>query len=86
MTFTHERFDRHSLFSSTDRSLVLDIIGKISTTDHPNVVNMLFGLFDGFYYIGVLDGVHCIDTVDEKDVSSLSKLLFKVRQSILASK
>lgn len=86
MTFTHERFDRHSLFSSNDRTLVLDIIGKISKTDHPNVVNMLFGLFDGFYYIGVLDGVNCIDTVDGKDVSSLSKLLFKVRQSILASK
>lgn len=86
MTFNHDRFDRHSLFTSDDRSLVLNIIGKISKSDHPNVVNMLFGLFDGYLYTGVLDGVTHIDSIDDTDVSMLSKLLFRVRQSILASK
>ena len=86
MTFKHERFDRHSLFTSDDRSLILTIISKISKSDHPNVVNMLFGLFDGYLYTGVLDGVTHIDSIDDKDISMLSILLFRVRQSILASK
>ena len=86
MTFKHERFDRHSLFTSDDRSLILTIISKISKSDHPNVVNMLFGLFDGYLYTGVLDGVTHIDSIDDKDKSMLSILLFRVRQSILASK
>ena len=86
MTFKHERFDRHSLFTSDDRSLILTIISKISKSDHPNVVNMLFGLFDGYLYTGVLDGVTHIDSIDDKDLSMLSILLFRVRQSILASK
>ena len=64
MTFTHERFDRHSLFSSTDRSLVLNIIGEISKKDNPNIVNMLFGLFDGYWYIGLQSALLTIeDTV-----------------------
>ena len=78
MTFKHERFDRHSLFNSDDRSLVLDIIGKVSKKDHPNVVNMLFGLFDGYWYIGLESALRYHNIVSEPNMDRLSKLLKRV--------
>ena len=78
MTFTHQRFDRHSLFSPTDRSLVLDVIGKISKTDHPNVVNMLFGLFDGYWYMGLESALLTIKDIPTYMLADLSEVLDRV--------
>ena len=80
MTFKHERFDRHSLFTSDDRSLVLDIIGKVSKKDHPNVVNMLFGLFDGYWYIGLASAIDHIDSVPTSLRAPLKMLLKRVER------
>ena len=78
MTFKHERFDRHSLFNSDDRSLVLDIIGKVSKKHHHNVSNMLFGLFDGYWYIGLESALYHIDTIPTYMLADLSELLDRV--------
>ena len=78
MTFKHERFDRHSLFNSDDRSLVLDIIGKVSKPDNPNIVNMLFGLFDGYWYLGLESALRLIPTVPSNELNKLSMLLSRV--------
>lgn len=79
MTFKHERFDRHSLFNSDDRSLVLDIIGKVSKPDNPNIVNMLFGLFDGYWYLGIESALRLIPTVPSNELNKLSMLLKRVQ-------
>jgi len=78
MTFKHERFDRHSLFNSDDRSLVLDIIGKVSKKHHHNVSNMLFGLFDGYWYLGLESALRLIPTVPSNELNKLSMLLKRV--------
>ena len=81
MQFKHERFDRHSLFTSDDRSLVLNIIGKVSKPEHPNIVNMLFGLFDGYWYVSLEDELMKTN-IDTYKLSMLSGLLNKVAASI----
>ena len=80
MQFKHERFDRHSLFNSDDISLVLDVIGKVSKKDHHNVSNMLFGLFDGYWYIGLASAIEHIDTVPTSLRAPLKMLLKRVEE------
>mgnify|MGYP001223744989 FL=1 len=49
-----KRFDRHEVFEMSDTSFVLDCIKETDKHDYENggaeLANMLFGLFDGFYY------------------------------------
>ena len=82
MSFKHERFDRHSLFTSDDRSLVLDIIGEISKVDHPNVTNMLFGLFDGYWYLGVESALRYVKGMPASMIDELSIVLKRVNAYI----
>jgi hypothetical protein len=48
------RFDRHEVFNQEDTSFVLDCIKQIDKYDYENsgaeLANMLYGLFDGYYY------------------------------------
>ena len=44
---THKRFNRHQIFTHKDRTLVLDMIAEV---EDMNVMNMLYGLFDGYWY------------------------------------
>ena len=50
----YKRFNRHEIFEMSDTSFVLDCIQHIDKYDYENggaeLSNMLFGLFDGFYY------------------------------------
>ena len=49
---THKRFNRHQIFTDKDRTLVLDMIGELrldADRDY-SVMNMLYGLFDGYWY------------------------------------
>jgi hypothetical protein len=75
------RFDRHEVFTSEDRTLVLDIIGELSKVDHPTEVNMLFGLFDGYWYTS-LEKLIQDTTIDLSMVLKLKKLLSRVSVSI----
>ena len=43
----HKRFNRHQIFTDKDRTLVLDMITEV---EDMNVMNMLYGLFDGYWY------------------------------------
>ena len=49
---THKRFNRHQIFTDKDRTLVLDMIGELRLDGDRdfNVMNMLYGLFDGYWY------------------------------------
>tara|TARA_B110000858_G_scaffold177140_1_gene211875 strand:+ start:106 stop:360 length:255 start_codon:yes stop_codon:yes gene_type:complete len=80
-----KRFNRHEVFNSDDRSLVLDII-KVMPTEDYDTVNHLFGLFDGYLYDGLMSDVACEETVTPNMVGDLSVLLYKTTQSILESK
>ena len=80
MSFKHERFDRHDVFEMKDTSLVLDIIQEVrsSDRDNDNIINMLFGLFDGYWYIGLESALRYHNIVSEPNMDRLSKLLKRV--------
>ena len=81
MTFKHGRFNRHEVFEKRDTHLVLDIIDKIryNSTTSDNLVNMLFGLFDGYWYYGVQYGVDVSKEVPVELKESFKKLIKRVR-------
>ena len=80
MQFKHERFDRHDVFEMKDTSLVLDIIQEVRKHDgdNDNLINMLFGLFDGYWYIGLESALRYHNIVSEPNMDRLSKLLKRV--------
>ena len=80
MSFKHERFDRHDVFEMKDTSLVLDIIQEVRKHDgdNDNLINMLFGLFDGYWYIGLESALRYHNIVSEPNMDRLSKLLKRV--------
>ena len=80
--YKHERFDRHDVFEMKDTSLVLDIIEEVrsSDRDNDNIINMLFGLFDGYWYIGLESGLSYIKGLNKDMLDRLSKLLKRVSE------
>jgi len=44
------RFDRHTNMSSETRQEILDIIGEVDFNTGFDLMNMLYGLFDGYLY------------------------------------
>ena len=44
------RFDRHTNMSSETRNEILDIIGEVDYNTGFDLMNMLYGLFDGYLY------------------------------------
>ena len=80
MTFKHGRFNRHEVFEMKDTSLVLDIIGKVRESDsnNDNLINMLFGLFDGYWYIGLESALRYHNIISQPNMDRLSKLLKRV--------
>ena len=74
---SYTRFDRQKVFSPEDRSLVLDMIGMLSKREYPTEVNMLYGLFDGYWYVG-LESELMKTNMDDDKLSMLSGLLNKV--------
>ncbi len=78
---SYTRFNRHEVFNSEDRTLVLDMIGMLSKREYPTEVNMLFGLFDGYWYVSLEDELMKTN-IDTYKLSMLSGLLNKVAASI----
>ena len=78
--FKHERFDRHETFTMDDTSFVLDVIQQVKRVDrdNDNIINMLFGLFDGYWYIGLESGLQYIKGLNKDMLERLSILLKKV--------
>ena len=48
------RFDRHTNMSSETRNEILDIIGEVDFNTGFDLMNMLYGLFDGYLYDDLL--------------------------------
>ena len=84
MTFKHERFDRHDVFEMKDTSLVLDIIQEVRKHDgnNDNLINMLFGLFDGYWYLGVESALRTIKGMPASMIDELNELLDRVEKYI----
>ena len=80
MSFKHERFDRHDVFTMDDTSFVLDLIQEVrrSNIDNDNLINMLFGLFDGYWYLGVESALRYHSIVSDTNMDRLSALLKRV--------
>ena len=80
--YKHERFDRHETFTMDDTSFVLDVIQQVRVVDgdNDNIINMLFGLFDGYWYIGLESGLSYIKGLNKDMLDRLSKLLKRVSE------
>jgi len=48
------RFDRHANMTSETRREILDIIGELDFNTGFDLMNMLYGLFDGYLYDDLL--------------------------------
>ena len=49
------RFDRHTNMTSTTRGEILDIIKEVDCNTGFDLMNMLYGLFDGYLYDDLLE-------------------------------
>jgi len=81
----YSRFDRHEVFEMNDTSFVLDCIEHIDSWDYDNggheLANMLYGLFDGYYY----DEIHkyAYEHLPEQMYEQLNKILKKVDATLV---
>jgi hypothetical protein len=84
----YKRFDRHEVFSMDDTSFVLDCINKTkwgkedgATNKYAELTNMLYGLFDGFYYdkIHKYAAIHLSVSMFEQ----LEDILVKIDDSLI---
>ena len=81
----YKRFDRHEVFEMSDTSFVLDCIQHIDKYDYENggaeLSNMLFGLFDGFYY----DKIHryAAEHLPISKFEKLEDILVKIDDSLV---
>ncbi len=48
------KFDRHANMSSETRREILDIIGELDYNTGFDLINMLYGLYDGYHYDDLL--------------------------------
>ncbi len=92
----HYRFDRHQLFTSQDRSEVLDLIREVETIAYSNdksrydgqygkLTNMLFGLFDGYLYDNVLTTAASIADLSMDTIGRIEAIVDKCTNDILTN-
>jgi len=80
MIHQHGRFNRHSLFTSSDNKLVLDIILQVPASNKA-LLNMLYGLFDGYWYYGVGSAIDVTKEVPTNLKKSFQKLIKRVESA-----
>lgn len=49
------KFDRHSNMTSTTRGEIMDILKEVDFNTGFDLMNMLYGLFDGYLYDDLLE-------------------------------
>ena len=49
------KFDRHSNMTSTTRGEIMDILKQVDFNTGFDLMNMLYGLFDGYLYDDLLE-------------------------------
>ena len=92
----HYRFDRHKLFTSEDRTEVLDLIKEVETIAYFNdssryegtygeLTNMLFGLFDGYLYDNILTTAVSITDLSMDIIRRIEGIVYKCTNDILTN-
>lgn len=92
----HYRFDRHKLFTSEDRTEVLDLIKEVEKVAYSEGVsrydgtygeltNMLFGLFDGYLYDNVLTTAASIVKLPMGLIERIEAIVDKCTNDILTN-
>lgn len=92
----HYRFNRHQLFTSEDRTEVLDLIKEVETIAYSNdssryegkygeLTNMLFGLFDGYLYDNVLTTAASIARLPMALIRRIEAIVDKCTNDILTN-
>ena len=90
------RFNRHQLFTSEDRTEVLDLIKEVETIAYFNdssryegkygeLTNMLFGLFDGYLYDNVLSTAVGIIDLPMAIIERIEAIVDKCTNDILTN-
>ena len=71
------RFDRHTNMSSETRQEILDIIGEVDYNTGFDLMNMLYGLFDGYLYDDLLPVTKNVDNTLYKRVKRVISTIKK---------
>lgn len=80
----YKRFNRHELFTSEDTSLVLEGITRL--VGHHSLKNMLYGLFDGYFYNSLREDLNSVVDLDQEIKEQIISLLDKVEIDLLMDK
>ena len=76
----YKRFNRHEVFTAEDTSLVMKIIREVPS--YGSEANMLYGLFDGYWYDELERSLHAINHIPTSLLADLSYVLDKVQEHI----
>ena len=75
----HLRFDRKELFTQEETKGVMNILSNFYDLDS-NLENMIYGLFDGYYYTNMMDLVSDSEiAADKKSFDFLTNLANKIQ-------
>lgn len=81
----YKNFNRYKVFNDEDRTLVLDCIKETDRYNYENggaeLCNMLFGLFDGYYY-DKLDS-YATEWLPDNKLEQLRALLAKIDNTFI---
>jgi len=72
------KFDRHANMTSETRREILDIIGEVDFNTGFDLMNMLYGLFDGYLYDDLLSLV--AKHPDQLLYNRVKKVVFTVKK------
>ena len=75
-TLGYKRFNRHEVFEPGDSSHILKMIDQLY--GHHSIKNMLYGLFDGYWYNDLLLDLCDHTTTPFEDILKLKDILSKV--------
>ena len=80
----YQRFNRHAIFTSEDRTLVFNAIDEVEDRNDRATANMLFGLFDGYLYADLYKALD--SQLRIKTLKQMTDLIWKIEDHILFKK
>ena len=81
MSLGYKRFNRHQVFQPGDNSLVLNMIGDLNGLH--SIKNMLYGLFDGYWYDDLLYRLYTETNISGEDINKLETILERVEDNLV---
>ena len=75
-TLGYKRFNRHEVFEPGDSSHILNMIGDCNGLH--SLKNMLYGLFDGYWYEELIPDLKEKSNVNSNDIVELESILSRV--------